>query len=118
MSDVYRDDDQYREVIEIEYDADENSFYDQCGIHIINIFEMLTPSNLLLFRKNPQKFYEFPHRDNKQVLCKLIMNGVYNDEQDYNLMPWELCCWGNCQFFDNEGTSQAEICYLCGGRNC
>ena len=55
MSDVYRDDDQYREVIEIEYDADENSFYDQCGIHIINIFEMLTPSNLLLFRKNPQK---------------------------------------------------------------
>lgn len=51
--DVYNDDDQYIEIINIEYDAEENSFYDQCGIHITNVLEMITPNDLLLFRQNP-----------------------------------------------------------------
>lgn len=107
--------DKYEGMEYVEYDAAENSFYDQCGIHIINIFDMITPSDLYLFRHNPEKFSYFPHRYNKHIVVKLIMNGVYDDEEKYTNVPCHFSGGGGCWFSDSKTRSREEICSACRG---
>jgi hypothetical protein len=61
----------YQTIYYIYYSKSENMFYDPCGILIENIFEIITPNDLFLFRKNPRK-NKFPMRDEPYILCEII----------------------------------------------
>ena len=105
----------YDTILYIEYDPVQNSFYDECGKHITNIFELITPNNLYLFRQKPEEYSYFTHRNNSNVVCKFIMNGVYTNEEDYSFMPCQFSSGGGCQFSDNSETYRKEICAACRG---
>jgi len=70
----------YDEVLCIEYDPDENCFYDDDGYLIYNIFDMITPSDLVLFRFD-YDFNTFVHRHDKTTLCLINIRG--EQEEDY-----------------------------------
>jgi len=61
----------YDGILQLFYDPEENIFYDQCGIRIINIFEVLTPNDLFLFKQN-QEYNIFYHRDNSRIICEIL----------------------------------------------
>lgn len=104
----------YDAILYIDYDPVQNSFYDECGQHIVNILELITPNNLYLFKKRPEEYSYFTHRDNPNVVCKLIMNGVYDNEEN-NFMPCQFSNGIRCQFSDNSEAARKEICRYCGG---
>lgn len=55
------------------YDPEENTFYDQCGIHMANIFEVLTPNDIFLFKRD-HGYCIFPHRDDPHIWCEILMD--------------------------------------------
>lgn len=61
----------YDGLLYFSYDSKENVFYDPCGIRVINIFEIITPNDLFLFRQNP-RYCLFPYIENKFILCVII----------------------------------------------
>lgn len=61
----------YDGILYFSYDSEENMFYDQCGIRVTNIFEVITPNNLFLFRQDPG-YCIFPHRDDNRILCEIL----------------------------------------------
>jgi len=61
----------YHALVYVHYDRDENMFYDQCGMPIWNIFDTITPNDLLLFRHNPENCV-FSHRDDHETLCWIL----------------------------------------------
>ena len=58
-------------VLQFFYDSEENIFYDQCGQIVTNIFEVLTPNDIFLFKQDPG-YNVFPHRDNNRILCEIL----------------------------------------------
>ena len=103
--------------IYIEYDPLSNQFYDQCGFHISNIYELVTPNDLCLFRKIPSKYYLFRHRSMKNVLCQIIMNGVEIADENYFSSSCHFAAGSRCWFSDNEKAAREEICRDCRGGN-
>jgi hypothetical protein len=56
------------------YNTEQNMFYDQNGILIINIFELITPNDLLLFRQDPGHcIFQYKNKDN-------ILYEIFTDE--------------------------------------
>ena len=62
----------YAFVLYIRWDEKENVFYDTCGFMIGNIFEMITPNDVYLFRQDHGNC-SFPHREDRNVLCEIII---------------------------------------------
>jgi len=62
------------DVIEMEYDPDSNTFYDEWGVLIPNIFDLLTPNDLYLF-KNDYDNNMFNHKKDKKVVCVIGIRG-------------------------------------------
>lgn len=50
----------------------ENAFYDECGQHIENIYELITPDNIFLFRHNHGNCL-FPMVDDRWILIEIIV---------------------------------------------
>jgi len=61
----------YDEVLQFFYDSEENIFYDQCGIRVVNIFEALTPNDIFLFKQDPG-YNIFHHRGNPRIICEVF----------------------------------------------
>ena len=61
----------YDGILQFFYDSEENIFYDQCGIRVVNIFEVLTPNDIFLFKQDPG-YNAFPHRDDHRILCEIL----------------------------------------------
>lgn len=59
------------DVIGLFYDADRNLFTDEDGFIVWSIFELITPNDLLLFRKHEQ-YMVVPHRSVKNVLVEIF----------------------------------------------
>ena len=55
-------------VLFISYDVAYNQFFDECGNIIQNIFEVVTPNDIFLFRRNHDNCM-FPYRYDKKVMC-------------------------------------------------
>ena len=106
----------YADIWYIEYDPKENCFYDsEFGHRIVDIFALVTPDELLLFRKMPEKYSYFSHRSDPNIVCKFIMNGVYdNDEEINSIMPCQLSIGRRCEFSDYSESARQEICEACG----
>jgi hypothetical protein len=60
----------YDAVLNIYWDPNENMFYDPCGIRIRNIFALVTPNDIFLFRQNPG-YCSFPCRNDRRILCEI-----------------------------------------------
>lgn len=60
-------------VFNIFYDPIENIFYNPCGIRINNIYKLITPNDLFLFRQNHNKSI-FMMKNSSNVLCKIIID--------------------------------------------
>jgi len=60
------------------WDEENNMFYDECGQLVINIFEMVTPNDLLLFKKD-HGYCLFPHRETKGILCEFVTDDDMKD---------------------------------------
>ncbi len=59
-------------VFNIFHDEDDNVFYNECGIKISNIFEILSPNDLFLYRKDPIVYTHFHMKDDPTVICEII----------------------------------------------
>lgn len=105
---------EFDDVLYIEYDPYTNRFYDQCGFHIINIYEIVTPNDIFLFKKNHLEHSWFNHRGIRNVVCKIIMNGVEDDEE-YDIIPCGFSSGSGCFFSGNQEGSREEICRYCRG---
>lgn len=69
------------DVLFLIYYPEENIFYDECGMRVTNILEMLTPNDLFMFKRFPRDYYIFTDRSNKNITCYLLVgvNGVTYD---------------------------------------
>jgi len=56
------------------WDEQANMFYDPCGIRIINIFDLVTPNEIFLFRYNPKNFCAFPMKGEPRTVCIFVTN--------------------------------------------
>lgn len=63
----------YDTVLPLVYDRESNTFYNSCGRVIPNVFEHITPGDLLLYRTRPTKYRCFPHRRESRVLCRILL---------------------------------------------
>lgn len=62
---------EYLQVLYIYWSEKENIFYDTQGIQIPNIFDMVTPNDIFLFRQDPG-YCTFPYRHNNLILCEIL----------------------------------------------
>ena len=62
----------YDAVLYIRWEENENLFYDECGFRINNVFEMITPNDLYLFRHDCNQRC-FPYKKDKRILCEIII---------------------------------------------
>lgn len=58
-------------VLQIFYDKETNTFLDECGFEFVNVFEAITPNDLILYRSDPG-FSLFYHRDIPGLLCEIL----------------------------------------------
>lgn len=63
----------YDAILFFQWDSQNNIFYDDCGVPVTNIFEVITPSDLLLFREDHGRCAFF-HRDYPEILCVLLVD--------------------------------------------
>jgi hypothetical protein len=63
----------YDEILYFFYDPRDNIFCDQFGFIVLNIFEMITPNDLLLFKED-HGYCIFPHRHSNNILCEILIN--------------------------------------------
>jgi len=110
--------DLWREIEYIEYDPRENIFYDQCGIRIYDLYGMITPSDILLFKHNHQKYNEFYSINNPLMIYKILWNGVDDHEESNIHIPCQFSPRGGCWFSSDEQNARAEICRYCRGGDC
>jgi len=61
----------YDGVLQFFYDSEENIFYDQCGIRVVNIFGALTPNDIFLFKQDPG-YNIFRHREDPRIICEIL----------------------------------------------
>lgn len=59
----------YDGVLYFELDLETNLFYDQCGMRVDDMFEILTPNDLYLFRESNVDSLIFRHRHDRNILC-------------------------------------------------
>lgn len=60
-----------KEILYLYYDSSENTFYDECGQRIDNIFELIRPKDLYLFRNDPGNTL-FPYIHEKGIWCEIV----------------------------------------------
>ena len=61
----------YDGVLQFFYDSEENIFYDQCGIRVVNIFEALTPNDIFLFKQD-LGYNIFRYREDPSIICEIL----------------------------------------------
>lgn len=116
----------YEAVIEIFYDEVENAFYDECGQRINNIFELVTPNDLYLYKSEATRYSSFFQRDDPRILCEIHDledpgDGYYNSRKDiydeYECIetPCGIYPGVMCRFSGGEESPRREICYACSG---
>lgn len=59
------------EILYLYYDSIENTFYDDCGQRIDNIFELIRPNDLYLFRHDPGNVL-FPYIHVPGLWCEIV----------------------------------------------
>lgn len=67
----------YDAVEYVYYDGVENAFYDQCGMHITNIYDYVTPNDIYLFRKDNGNCC-FTSRCDRRIIIEII-----TDDSDF-----------------------------------
>lgn len=108
--------------VTVYYDSDRDIFLDVEGRIIDNIFQTITPNDLLLFKNDPG-YNIFPCRHEKDRYVYIYeypddtCGGEGEEYYDENLVGrfGELCDGDHCWFSCNPG-DKAEICYACSGR--
>lgn len=115
-------------MVQILYFEDDNIFTDDDGHIIENIFELITPGDLYLFRSDPG-YNVFPLRSNNRVLVEIVGpdefpgDGYYNKKEELNEQEYfdcfndSLCFGGRCRFSSSDQKARKEICRSCSGRN-
>jgi len=113
--DVYAIQVQHDEVMYIEFDPKENCFYNSCGMQIIDIFDMITPNDLLLFRSDPFKHSYFQHRNQPQTLCKLyiITEEIQEAMSEIDTKPCTLEERNICWAMSDKRTFTNPPCNVC-----
>ena len=73
---------EYYDALFFYHDVEANRFFDQCGKKMDTILEVITPNDLYLFRKDPEKFHKFIHRYDRRIMCLFLKpnGGPYDDE--------------------------------------
>ena len=66
-------------LIRILYDRCLNIFYDIAGRRLTNVFELITPNDLYLYRNDPGNSI-FPHVNEPYTMCEII---TYEEWKDY-----------------------------------
>lgn len=61
------------EVLYFLWDPQENKFYNEYGLLIVNIFEFITPNDLFLFRHDHGNSI-FQHRTDTHILCEILVD--------------------------------------------
>ena len=61
----------YTKLVYIVYQPHVNMFYDYRGKRLSNVFELITPNDLYLYRHDPGNSI-FPHRSKPDTLCEII----------------------------------------------
>jgi len=61
---------EYDAILYIYYDVEANLFYDD-GWDFFNIYEVVTPNDIYLFKHDPG-FRTFPHRSDRSILCEIV----------------------------------------------
>ncbi len=68
----------YTKLIRILYDRCLNMFYDIAGRRITNVFELITPNDLYLYRHDPGNSI-FPHISEPHTMCEIITDEEWKD---------------------------------------
>lgn len=107
--------DDFKDVMVIYHDPDKNIFLDSdCGYIIPNIFEMITPNDLYLYRNDPG-LNIFPHRDIPDLLCEVVeWEDIYHEQSAFEIFSG-LCNRSGCKFSDYTPAARGEICRACTG---
>lgn len=109
----------YQEVIYLWWDPRDNTFYDQHGAQLPNIFEIITPNDLFLFR-NDHGYSIFPYVKDRRILCEInVLDEEELEDQENVNEGFEVFCdfWGgvSCRMHCNEDAGRKEICRACSG---
>lgn len=72
----------YREnLMSLFFDIEKNHFLDEDGFRVPNIFEIIRPSDLEIFRHDT-KWMLVPHVSDKNTAVELIWPEIYEDSED------------------------------------
>lgn len=72
------EDTRFEDVIQLYYDKERNKFVDDGGFIVYNIFSIITPNDLFLFKYHKQ-YMIVHHRDNQEIGVELF----YPEEDEY-----------------------------------
>lgn len=113
--------DQFQEIIYLWWDPRDNAFYDPHGARLSNIFELVTPNDILLFR-NDHGYNTFPYVKDKTVLCEInVLDDEELEDREDDNQDFEIFCdfWGRvpCRLSCSPEDARRQICYTCSGRN-
>lgn len=74
--------------ISLQYWPNDNVITDANGKIVYNVFEMITPDDLLLFKENPYWTMYFTHHKNKNMVVGIqYKDPYYFEEGDYKRYP-------------------------------
>ena len=68
----------YKKIVYIIYSPGLNMFYDLRGKRLSNVFELITPNDLYLYKNDPG-ITLFPHRSKPNTLCELVTAEILED---------------------------------------
>ena len=109
-------------VIPIFYHEVENLFTDSCCKIIYDIFSMITPNDLIMFKKFGHHDY-IRHRYDPRIMIDLIyISNIDNERIEYDEQSYldtfnNFCSRNDCRFSHREKDVRKEICQTCAGRN-
>lgn len=111
----------------IYYDPESNAFYDEDGAQIDNIFELITPNDLYLYRHDPGCNL-FPCRFDRELTFEIVDqmddypgDGYYDnmketyDENEYFDVDCSSHPGVECRVYCRTDAERREICRACGG---
>ena len=58
-------------IVPLIYDRQTKLVYNSCGREIVNVFAHITPNDLLLYQRYPEKYHLFRDRSKPRVLCSM-----------------------------------------------
>jgi hypothetical protein len=69
--DILKDVAEFEGVLYFTHDPERNAFYDECGFRIVDILQMITPSQLYMFRHAKRNV--FPCRFDPKILIYIFI---------------------------------------------